>query len=249
MNIPLEHPQTFSPVVADCWNRVGVRGDSSCAQLERHVHCRNCPVYTAAAAKLLDADPPADYLQHWTRQVSQPKTQTERDTLSVLIFRIGQEWLALPTGVLQEIASLRAVHSLPHRRDGVLMGLVNIRGELLVCVSLQRILGLDPEDRPVTEGQRAADRRLLVLQCEGKRVVCPADEVHGIRHFQPQDSMPAPATVARAATAYTRSILDWNRHSVGLLDAGLLFSGMYLLRGFGIAAWSHALYDVFLALI
>lgn len=30
--------------------------------------------------------------------------------------------------------------------------------------------------------------------------------------------------------------------------AGLVFSGIYLLRGFGIAAWSHALYDVFLAL-
>lgn len=30
--------------------------------------------------------------------------------------------------------------------------------------------------------------------------------------------------------------------------AGVLFSGLYLLRGFGIAAWSHALYDVFLAL-
>jgi hypothetical protein len=30
--------------------------------------------------------------------------------------------------------------------------------------------------------------------------------------------------------------------------AGLLFSGLFLLRGFGIAAWSHAMYDVFLAL-
>lgn len=30
--------------------------------------------------------------------------------------------------------------------------------------------------------------------------------------------------------------------------AGLLFSGLYLLRGFGITAWSHALYDVFLSL-
>ena len=28
--------------------------------------------------------------------------------------------------------------------------------------------------------------------------------------------------------------------------AGLLFSGLYLTRGFGIAAWTHALYDVFL---
>jgi len=29
--------------------------------------------------------------------------------------------------------------------------------------------------------------------------------------------------------------------------AGLLFSGLYLLRGFGITAWTHALYDVLLA--
>jgi hypothetical protein len=30
--------------------------------------------------------------------------------------------------------------------------------------------------------------------------------------------------------------------------AGLLFSTLYILRGFGITAWTHALYDVFLAL-
>jgi hypothetical protein len=28
--------------------------------------------------------------------------------------------------------------------------------------------------------------------------------------------------------------------------AGVLFSGLYLVRGFGITAWTHALYDVFL---
>jgi hypothetical protein len=30
--------------------------------------------------------------------------------------------------------------------------------------------------------------------------------------------------------------------------AGVMFSGLYVLRGFGITAWTHALYDVFLAL-
>ena len=30
--------------------------------------------------------------------------------------------------------------------------------------------------------------------------------------------------------------------------AGLLFSGLYIVRGFGVTAWSHALYDVFLSL-
>jgi hypothetical protein len=31
--------------------------------------------------------------------------------------------------------------------------------------------------------------------------------------------------------------------------AGLFFSGLYLLRGFGITTWTHALYDVFLLLL
>lgn len=30
--------------------------------------------------------------------------------------------------------------------------------------------------------------------------------------------------------------------------AGLAFSGLYMVRGFGVAAWTHALYDVFLVL-
>lgn len=31
--------------------------------------------------------------------------------------------------------------------------------------------------------------------------------------------------------------------------AGVMFSGLYLLRGFGITAWTHALYDVLLAVV
>jgi uncharacterized membrane protein YjjP (DUF1212 family) len=31
--------------------------------------------------------------------------------------------------------------------------------------------------------------------------------------------------------------------------AGLVFSGMYLVRGFGITAWTHALYDVYVMVL
>lgn len=33
------------------------------------------------------------------------------------------------------------------------------------------------------------------------------------------------------------------------LIAGIVFSAMYLLRGFGVTAWTHALYDIFLSII
>ena len=30
----------------DCWNRIGVRGDRSCPELARVIHCHNCPVFS-----------------------------------------------------------------------------------------------------------------------------------------------------------------------------------------------------------
>ncbi|NOP35791.1 hypothetical protein, partial [Klebsiella pneumoniae] len=41
-------------LIDDCWNRIGVHGNKQCPLLERHVHCRNCEVYAAAATRLLD---------------------------------------------------------------------------------------------------------------------------------------------------------------------------------------------------
>lgn len=83
-------------VVDDCWNRIGVFGDKSCPQLERHIHCRNCEVYGAAAIALLDRYGSAlergddDYGQGETAQVQGAQR-------SLLIFRLGEQWLAIAT--------------------------------------------------------------------------------------------------------------------------------------------------------
>lgn len=205
-----------------CWNRIGVYGDASCGELKQHIHCRNCPVYRAAAVELLDSELPFGHLKHSTDQVARGQELTELDTHSVLVFRVGAEWLALPTEVLKEIVSLRATHSIPHRRNGVVVGLVNIRGELLVCFSLQQILGLERVAELAPDKQRVAAGRLLVIQIEGSRAVCPVDEVLGLARFHPRDQAPVPATIAKAAATYTRSILSWQKKSVGLLDQQLL---------------------------
>jgi chemotaxis-related protein WspD len=193
---------------------------------ERYVHCRNCPVYSAAAADLLDAEPPADYIASWTAQIRQEKRLTERAATSVLIFRIGMEWLALPAITLTEIASVRAIHSIPHRRNGTVLGLANIRGELLVCFSLRDILSVEAAAEGQAGTQRAQAARLLVIQRDGSRAVCPVDEIHGIERFFARDLEPVPATVARAAATYTRAVLSWQGRTVGLLDEELLFHVM-----------------------
>src|SRR5262245_49544056 len=113
----------------DCWNRIGVRGDRSCSELQQHVHCRNCPVHSAAAHDLLDSELPSGYTSAWTSHFASARQSDERSLQSVLIFRLGGEWFGLTTQVVQEVADLRAIHSLPHRHAGVILGLTTVRCE------------------------------------------------------------------------------------------------------------------------
>ncbi len=214
----------MSAVIKDCWNTIGVRGDSSCKELVQHIHCRNCPVYSSAAAHLLDREPTADYVAHWTEQARRAKGLAEQDAISVLIFRIRSERLALPTKALTEIASLRPIHSIPHRRNGVVLGVANIRGELLVCLSLQEMLSV--QTPAVAEKGQSAAGRFLVIQRDGTRAVCPVVEVHGIERVLERDLGPTPATVRGSAATYTRALLTWKTHTVGLLDEQVLFQAV-----------------------
>jgi chemotaxis-related protein WspD len=210
-------------IIVDCWNSIGVRGDGSCPELKQHIHCRNCPVYSAGAAELLDGDLPADYLAEWTSHFAQPKRAEEVETRSIVIFRVASEWLALPTSVVMEVANLLPVHSLPHQQNGAVLGLASVRGELLVCVSLGQVVGVEPLAAASRERRGTVYQRLLVIRREDVRVVCPVDEVHGIHRVLPRELKDVPTTVAKAAVTYSTALLSWRGHSVGILDDQLLF--------------------------
>jgi len=220
-------PQT---ALDDCWNRIGVHGDRSCAELAGHIHCRNCPVFSAAARSLLDAPAPAGFRRTATEHFTRP-AQAERghavtaDTQSVVVFRLHAEWYAIRAAVCVEIADLRPIHSLPHRRDGVVLGVTNVRGGLLVCISLAVILGSTarPEAAAATSGRRAAVPRLLVARATAGAVVFPVDEVQGMERFRTQDLKDVPATLTQAQAAYTRALVPLGDRMVGLLDEQLLF--------------------------
>lgn len=133
----------------DCWNRIGVKGDRSCPELSKYVHCRNCPVFTAAGQQLFEREPPPGHLAEWTQRLAEPDVVAELGTVSVLVFRVGDEWLAMEIPLLVEIAELRPIHTIPHRSNAVLAGLVNIRGELHLCVSFGGLLGIEMQYPPV----------------------------------------------------------------------------------------------------
>ena len=46
---------------------IGVSGDRSCPELKTFIHCRNCPVFAAAARTFFDRPAPEGYLAEWSR--------------------------------------------------------------------------------------------------------------------------------------------------------------------------------------
>jgi len=211
------HAAVVDSVPPSCWSRIGVHGDRSCEQLRQHVHCRNCPVYAAGGMRLLDAPLPDGYRAQWAAHLAQPVERAQADLASIIVFRLRREWLALPTRVLEEVGPLRPIHSLPHRRGGVVLGLANVRGELRACVSLTRLLGIEDTDADATQP------RLLVARHLSEPVAFAVDEVHGMRRYAAHELGDAPATIALAAGAYTKAVLPWREGFLGLLDEQKLF--------------------------
>ena len=212
-------------VIDDCWNRIGVRGDGSCPELERHVHCHNCPVHALAALALLDQEPPPEAAAAWTAHFSELAKTEPGGAISIFVFRIGDEWLALPTGFVTEVAPLRTIHSLPHRRGGTVLGVVNVHGELLVCVALASALGLDVARDAPRASTAAAHARLLMIRSGDVRAACPVDEVSGVHRVPPGELDDTPGAVAGAHACATK-LWNWKGRCVGLLDEALVARAM-----------------------
>ncbi|MGY6269380.1 chemotaxis protein CheW [Achromobacter denitrificans] len=212
-----ESPDRLSDV-DDCWNRAGIRGDKSCERLRDHAHCRNCPVYAEAARRILDRLPPQ------MEEGDGAPAQARGDQSPLLVFRVQREWLGLPTRALDEVAGMRRILGLPHRRDPAMLGVANVRGTLTVCVSLSRLLGLAPEAAQARERPGAA--RMLILGGAGRAAVLPVDEVEGIHGVDLGRLVALPATVDGAKLKYSLGMARCGGLTVGVLDEALLLQAL-----------------------
>ena len=216
--------------IDDCWNRIGVAGDASCMRLPAHVHCRNCPIYADTSRKLLDrmsvdlsaeVGGNSDLIDAASQRAARSYGQTAGH-MQVLVFRLETEWLALPVAGLEEVATLRPIHSLPHRRGNALLGIVNIRGALLSCMSLKTVLNVDIPN-PAASSPSA---RMLILTTREASVATVVDEIDGIYGLDPAQLTAVPSTLAHAAVKHTSGWGTCGKHKVGLLDIDAIRSAM-----------------------
>lgn len=209
--------------VEDCWNRIGVFGDKSCQRLERHIHCRNCEVYGAAAIALLDRY--GSTLELDDSQYGQGEVVEETgEQRSLLIFRLGEQWLAIATRRLAEVMPVSPIHVLPHRKAHGLLGVTNVRGTLVACLALGELLGLEQAD-----GRRGNQRvipRMLILESDSGPLVAPVDEVSGIQRIPLARIGAARQDDSRTISRFTAGVLQWQGQSITLLDDERLLQNM-----------------------
>lgn len=228
-------------MVQDCWNKIGVHGDRSCPELTTFTHCRNCPVYATAGRELLEREPPADYVEEWTHLLASSltfETSVQRQaTQSVMIFRLGQEWLALRANLFKEITQPTVIHTLPHRSNNYLLGITNIRGKILICISLREFLGIEKLASKTINNRESSTlavkinpviyQRMAVIESAGESWVFRVDEMYGVYRLAEPDLQPPPPAIFQGAETYTKGIFSWHHQKVNYLNEQLLLKALH----------------------
>ncbi len=110
----------------------------------------------------------------------------------------------------------------PHRKKEVLKGVVNVHGEIQICVSLKHLIGLEEHDKDKEKEQKLNDR-MMVVNKDGDVWVFPVKEIHGIHHVHPDLFQNVPVTISKSKSTFTKEIFKWEDKHVALLDDELLF--------------------------
>jgi chemotaxis-related protein WspD len=207
-----------------CWSDIGVFGTADCPELSVYGHCRRCPAYAAAGRDLLDRPIPEGLLEERAAVMAKEAAVECSHPLSVMVFRVEGEFVALETQYFQQVAEMVVMHRLPLRSNRVFRGIVNINGELHLCVSLSGLLDLTGEEGGGEE--RKVFPRLMVIKKERARFVFPVDEIRGVVRISREELQDLPVTVAKGPRRLTKGLFYLDGVHVGLLSEDDLFSSL-----------------------
>lgn len=182
-----------------------------------------------ALGSLFDKPIPQDYSSKWIETLKAVPHEEKGFRLSVVIFRVQGEWLAMPSSSIKMITPPSFIHKIPYKTSELFRGVKNVEGELRLVVSLETILGLSKEEaEPSKEYTRYP--RDLYFGREAQDYVFSVDEVDGIASIQSEVLEKVPTDVVKSFAQFTKAIFKYNNRSVGLLDEQLLLN--YLKQNF-----------------
>ena len=140
-----------------------------------------------------------------------PDSEDSGEKISILSFQLYEELYGVELGYLTETRQSASVRMVP-RAASHLVGIINLRGELLPVVDLCPILGLPQQ--PL----RKIVPALLVLSFKGNKLALVADRAKDILTFHKKDIKPPPLSLDPERALFVRGVLLVENRPLTLLD-------------------------------
>lgn len=162
----------------------------------------------------LDRSIPEGAREEWAlRLATPPEDKSGISTVRLFLFRAGEEWFAIDPSVLSSTLPYTRPRRLPHQRTGLIEGLVNADGRVIICVSLPRFAGGQASAKP-------EDRRwLLVCSWQKFTFAFAAEEVLGVEDIDTANLAPLPSSANSALQHCSRGIARHAGRAVTCLEA------------------------------
>jgi purine-binding chemotaxis protein CheW len=135
----------------------------------------------------------------------------------LIAFRIGDQEFCVSIMTVREIRGWTKTTPMPHS-PGYMMGVINLRGEVLPIIDLSRRLGMrsaEPTERHV----------IIVVQVKDKMVGLLVDAVSDILTVTSDNIQPTPEVSSDMERTFARGILSIDRRMICLIELDALVQG------------------------
>lgn len=202
----------------ECRTVIGIWGDRSCAELRDLDHCHNCPVYTSLGRQVLDQALELDYSS--THNESDTVAVAPDERLSLLVLRVGSDWLGFETTGIREIIAPTEPHPVPHRLKPGFRGLVTVRGQIHPCIDLGILLGCASAEAP------SASPRMVLMSDDSGCFAFVADEVDNLFVIPKTSISQPPISIRDAKPSYINRMVRITDRDIALLDEEFLLHAL-----------------------
>lgn len=173
--------------------------------------------HETAAPQSAPAQPAAAAGDDPTSPATSAETDKSRERISHIVFRIDEKRYAVEMQRLLELDRMTPVTPVPHTPDFIL-GVTNLRGEIVSVIDLRRLFGMPALDRPETGRLlKLRDRRELLIS--GVLV----DAIQGARTIKPEQIRPASRSLGPKIVPLLQGVCDDGGEEVNVLDVDKLF--------------------------
>ena len=134
----------------------------------------------------------------------------EEKSKQFIIFRLENEWFALPSSEIQEVLKVQEVTYLPGMPSHI-AGVASIRGTIVLVVQPKQLLQL-----PHSSGTQA--RYILVVNHNDYLQGLLADEVTEVLSISQQSLEPPPALLQNGEKKVVQNTFYWMGHLIAVLQ-------------------------------